>query len=106
MQEILDLLRADVLTLADDDVLQAARNHHEAVFVDEAEITRAEEARKRIGRSHGLLYAVREFENGFARVGLARERQFWAGMFPRGFYVDQIERKQFLPESPQELSLQ
>src|SRR5262245_34406798 len=44
VEEVLDLLRRDVLALADDHVLEAPGDHHVAVRVDEAEVAAAEEA--------------------------------------------------------------
>ena len=44
VQQILHLLGADVLSLADDDVLQAAGDGDIALRVDDPEVTRAEEA--------------------------------------------------------------
>ncbi len=43
-QQILHLFGRDVLAVADDDVLQPTRDHHEALVVDDAEIAGAEVA--------------------------------------------------------------
>src|SRR5262245_60538864 len=70
-EEVLDLARADVLALADDDVLLPSRDAEEAVSVEDAEVARSEPAVgcERVRAVRGV--AIPEEALGTARLHLA-----------------------------------
>src|SRR5262249_8340199 len=86
-EQVLDLPRADVLALADDDVLLPARDAEEALVVDGAEVAGAEPAagRERVGVEP--LVAVAEEALRAARFDLAHA----AGRDRRAVVVDDAE---------------